>query len=44
MAVVSWDFRALMDGHPRIALQILPVLMTRFRETNEQLLSVKAEK
>jgi CRP/FNR family transcriptional regulator, cyclic AMP receptor protein len=44
MAVVSWDFRALMDSHPRIALQIMPVLMTRFRETNEQLLSVKVEK
>jgi CRP/FNR family transcriptional regulator, cyclic AMP receptor protein len=40
--VVSWDFRALMDSHPRIALQILPVLVTRFRETNRELLAATA--
>lgn len=43
LVVVSWDFRSLMDSHPRIALQILPVLVTRFRETNEQLLSLKGK-
>ena len=32
----------LMDNHPRIALQILPIFVERFRETNEQLISMKA--
>lgn len=41
LVVVSWDFRSLMDSHPRIALQIMPVLVTRFRETNEKLIGLK---
>ena len=40
LVVVSWDFRALMESHPRIALQIMPILVTRFRETNERLLAL----
>ena len=40
IVVVSWDFRAMMENHPRIALQILPVLTARFRETNARLISL----
>jgi len=44
IVVVSWDFRAIMENHPRIALQILPVLTARFRETNAQLISLTESK
>ncbi len=40
LALVSWDFKALMHDKPEIALEILPVIVQRFRETNEKLLSM----
>jgi len=36
-AIVSWDFNSLMRSYPEIALEILPVIVKRFRETNEKL-------
>lgn len=36
-----WEFKALLESNPEIALFILPVLVERFRETNEQLLELK---
>ena len=37
-AIVSWDFNSLMRSYPEIALEILPVIVKRFRETNEKLI------
>lgn len=37
-AIVSWDFNSLMRSYPEIALEILPVIVRRFRETNEKLI------
>jgi CRP-like cAMP-binding protein len=37
-AIVSWDFNSLMRTYPDIALEILPVIVKRFRETNEKLI------
>jgi CRP/FNR family transcriptional regulator, cyclic AMP receptor protein len=37
-AIVSWDFNALMKSYPDIALEILPVIVKRFRETNDKLI------
>jgi CRP-like cAMP-binding protein len=37
LVLVSWDFNAFMKAHPEIALEILPVVVKRFRETNEKL-------
>ena len=31
----AWDFKARMKLHPEIAMEILPVVVKRFRETNE---------
>ncbi|MBW2027900.1 MAG: cyclic nucleotide-binding domain-containing protein [Deltaproteobacteria bacterium] len=40
--LTAWDFKARMKVHPEIALQILPVVVQRFRETNERLLALSA--
>ena len=42
LALVSWDFKSLMQEHPEIALEILPVVVQRFRETNDKLLSMSS--
>ena len=39
LVLVSWDFNAIMKSHPEIALDVLPVVVRRFRETNEKLLN-----
>ena len=36
----AWDFKARMKLHPEIAIEILPVVVKRFRETNEKLLAL----
>jgi CRP-like cAMP-binding protein len=41
LVLLSWDFNSLMKSHPEIALEILPVLVRRFRETNEKLLTMQ---
>jgi len=38
--LTSWDFNAIMDTNPEIAVGILPVVIRRFRETNERLTSL----
>jgi CRP/FNR family transcriptional regulator, cyclic AMP receptor protein len=39
----AWDFNSLIQSHPEIALEILPVVVRRFRETNEQLLGLRSQ-
>lgn len=34
LVLSSWDFKSFMDSHPEVALEILPVVVRRFRETN----------
>jgi CRP-like cAMP-binding protein len=34
------DFKARLKSHPEIALEILPIVVNRFRETNKMLLSL----
>jgi CRP-like cAMP-binding protein len=41
-AIVSWDFNSLMRSYPDIALEILPVIVKRFRETNEKLIGTSS--
>ena len=38
--LASWDFNPIMETHPEIALDILPLVVKRFRETNEKLISL----
>jgi CRP/FNR family transcriptional regulator, cyclic AMP receptor protein len=42
LVLSSWDFRSFMDAHPEVALEILPVVVQRFRETNEALTGMRA--
>ena len=38
LVLPSWSFQSIMEAHPEVALGILPVVVKRFRETNEALL------
>jgi CRP/FNR family cyclic AMP-dependent transcriptional regulator len=38
--LTAWDFNAKMERNPEIALKILPVVVQRFRETNDRLLAL----
>ena len=40
LVLSAWDFNARMNVDPEIALKILPVVVKRFRETNERLLAL----
>lgn len=37
LVLTAWDFRSFMESHPEVALEILPVVVQRFRETNAAL-------
>ncbi|TFH06101.1 MAG: cyclic nucleotide-binding domain-containing protein [Spirochaetales bacterium] len=37
LVLSAWDFKSFMESHPEVALEILPVVVRRFRETNEAL-------
>ena len=37
LVLSAWDFKAFMESHPEVALDILPVVVKRFRETNTAL-------
>ncbi len=38
LVLSSWAFKAAMETHPQIALQVLPVVVSRYRETSAKLL------
>ncbi len=40
LVLISWDFNSMMRSNPEIALEVLPVVVQRFRETNEKLLAL----
>ena len=40
LVLTAWDFKSRMKVDPEIALKILPVVVKRFRETNERLLAL----
>ena len=40
LALASWSFNSFMESHPELALEILPVVVRRFRETNDRLLEL----
>jgi len=41
LVLASWAFNSFMEAHPEVALQILPVVVKRFRETNEALMGLQ---
>ncbi len=40
LLLTTWVFKARMEVQPQIALEILPMIVKRFRETNEKLLAL----
>ena len=43
LVLSSWVFKAAMETHPEIALQVLPVVVRRYRSTNDKLLALQDE-
>jgi CRP-like cAMP-binding protein len=43
LVLSSWDFKSFLDSHPEVALEILPVVVRRFRETNAALTGQKPQ-
>jgi len=40
LVLASWEFNAFLKAHPEAALDILPIVVKRFRETNEALVGL----
>jgi len=40
LLLTAWVFKAKMEEQPEIALEVLPMVVKRFRETNERLLAL----
>lgn len=40
LVLAAWEFNSFMKVHPEVAIQILPIVVTRFRQTNDALLGV----
>lgn len=41
LVLASWEFNAFMRAHPELALEILPIVIKRFRETNDALTGIR---
>lgn len=44
LVLASWEFNAFLKAHPEVALELLPIVVKRFRETNDALLGLRALK
>ncbi|HTX72587.1 MAG TPA: cyclic nucleotide-binding domain-containing protein [Rectinemataceae bacterium] len=44
LVLASWEFNAFLKAHPEAALEILPIVVKRFRETNEALVGLGSVK
>ncbi len=42
LVLASWEFNAFLKTHPDVALALLPIVVQRFRETNEALTGLNA--
>jgi len=40
LVLASWEFMSFMKTHPEVAIDILPIVVKRFRETNDALIGV----
>ncbi len=41
LVLPSWAFNSFLEEHPTVAVHILPVVVRRFRETNEALIGLQ---
>jgi CRP/FNR family transcriptional regulator, cyclic AMP receptor protein len=44
LVLASWEFNAFLKAHPEAALELLPIVVRRFRETNDALIGLGAAK
>jgi CRP/FNR family transcriptional regulator, cyclic AMP receptor protein len=44
LCLASWEFNAFIKAHPEVAMEILPVVVKRFRETNASLMALRETK
>jgi cAMP-binding proteins - catabolite gene activator and regulatory subunit of cAMP-dependent protein kinases len=44
LVLASWEFNAFLKAHPEAALELLPIVVQRFRQTNEALIGLRAAK
>lgn len=42
LVLSAWSFKSLMERHPEVALGILPVVVQRFRATNDSFLDLSS--
>ena len=42
LVLASWEFNAFLKAHPEAALELLPIVVKRFRETNDALVNLGA--
>ncbi|AFG36407.1 Crp/Fnr family transcriptional regulator [Spirochaeta africana] len=42
LVLPSWAFNAFLQSHPEVALEILPIVVHRFRETNNALIHMQS--
>lgn len=40
LVLASWEFTSFMKAHPEVAIDILPIVVKRFRETNDALIGM----
>ncbi len=40
LVLAAWEFMSFMKTHPEVAIDILPIVVKRFRETNDALLGM----
>ena len=44
LVLASWEFNSFLKAHPEAALDLLPILVRRFRETNDALTGLNSMK
>ena len=44
LVLASWEFNSFLKTYPEAALELLPIVVKRFRETNDALVGLKALK
>lgn len=42
LVLASWEFNSFLKTHPEAALDILPIIVKRFRETNDALIGFRS--
>jgi CRP-like cAMP-binding protein len=42
LVLASWEFNSFLKAHPEVAIDLLPIVVKRFRETNEALIGLNS--